>query len=591
MTITGRDFKPERAGVAERVQPGALGTLAASAATTPLPPLGAIVYNRLAYGPRQGDIDSFNQLGADDTARLTAWLTAQLDGSIDDSACQATLNNARLKIQYNAYQNSADPTKQYPALNEARPLNYVLSTKSNDDLTRELWPLTNFGVAKDFDERMRPFEEVRVATWIRTTHSKRQLVEVLADFWHNHFNVNGSGETQVYSTFPVYDRIIRGNLLGNFRTFLEEIAKSTAMMYYLDNYNNKAGGGEGGNENYAREMFELHCFGTDNYYKFYDKRELVPKLPNSETPAGYIDKDVYQAAACLTGWTIDTTTGLFTFDGNTHDNGVKLVLNTIIDLGGGAQDATTVFDMLARHPNVAKNVCKKLVRRLIADDPPQSVIDAAAATWMSNLDNPAQLREVVRTIVLSNAFKTTWGQKVKRPFDAVIAFLRATDATLPVDQLAVNGKITDGGFWGNLFYQISGTGHKIFEWPTPTGHPDVASYWISSNSTLRRWNLPYLFTQPYGGNIVIAEWTTWNPDTETRTVTQIVDDWIGRLFGYTIDAEARSQIIAFFAYGGSADEQPMPTAKAPDYGKSDGLKERYRSMIQLLAASPDFHNR
>ena len=173
--------------------------------------------------------------------------------SADDIVCNQKLSAARLKIRYNAASDGS-----YPAKAEAR----ALTTLSKQ--TPELWPLYRFQQAEDrFRRGIRPFDEVRVATWLRAVYSKWQLRKVLVDFWHNHFNVNGSGESQIYATFPVYDRdVIRKNCLGNFRTFLEDVAKSTAMMYYLDNYNNKVAGGEGGNENYARELFELHHLGS-----------------------------------------------------------------------------------------------------------------------------------------------------------------------------------------------------------------------------------------------------------------------------------------------------------------------------------------
>lgn len=582
--------------VAKTISPGFQNNVGqATALVAALPPLSVIALNRLAYGPRTGELAAFQQLGGDDLSRLTAWVDQQLaPETIDDSACQQLVNNARLKIRYDAHSEGA-----YPAKNEALPL--VNLNKS----TPELWPLTNFGVIMNGAERVRPFDEVRVATWIRAVHSRRQLFEVLVDFWHNHFNVNGSGEAQIAATFPVYDRdVIRKNTLGNFRSFLEDVARSTAMLYYLDNYNNKVSGGEGGNENFAREMFELHTFGSENYYKFYDDRSQVGTITyrGQAFVKGYIDKDVYEAASCLTGWSVRNNDprdknvgndGMFTFKNFWHYDGVKLVLNRIIESGGGEQDGRAVFDMLAGHPLVARHIIGKLCRRLIGDDISRlgALIDQAVDVWMDNLAAPDQLKKVVRVIVLSEAFRTTWGQKVKRPFEALVSFLRATGAQLPVDQQQVDGKPAEGGYWSSLFNQIAGTGHRIFEWPTPTGHPDTASYWISSNSTLRRWNLPYIITQTYGGNVRIADLTDWNPATESRSVTQIVDDWIGRLFGYGVGTATRNEMITFLAQGGDPNLPPKTTPREPDWNDPKNLKQRYQAMIQLLAASPEFHNR
>ena len=606
MTISRRRFTSGTiaGAIASTIDMPNLPLQAAPAAATTLPPLAVIALNRLAYGPRPGDLEAFNSLGANDTARLTAWVDQQLaPTTIDDSACDQVVANARLKMRY-----SADSTGRYPATNEARPLNSLAKA------TPELWPLTDFSKAMDFGERQRPFYEVRVATWLRATYSKRQLYEVLVEFWHNHFNVNGTGEVQVSATFPVYDRdVIRKNALGNFRTFLEEVAKSTAMMYYLDNYNNKTAPGEGGNENYARELFELHCFGTDNYLKFYDDRSKIGTITykNQIFARGYIDDDVYEASSCLGGWSIannDPNNGTISNDGTYffktafHYDGVKEVLGTIIrtkDFPSPEGEGKKVFDMLAGHPLVAKTVIGKMCRRLISDDISGlgTLIDQAVDVWMANLTAPDQLKQVFRTLIISAEFQAAWGKKVKRPYEAVISFLRATNGQLPVDQISVNGNANDGGYWNSLFWQVSATGHRIFEWPTPTGHPDIASYWISTNSTLRRWNLPYILTQSWGGNVSVPDMNDWDPTTDLRTVTQIVDAWIARLFGYSISAATRSEFITFFAYGGDANQAPKPTKRDPDWGDDQktkgipGLKDRHRALVQLMAASPEFHNR
>src|SRR5262245_22530750 len=283
--------------------PIALGASAAPQPVAPtatisatLPPLEIIALNRMGYGPRPGDVAAFQALGPTPDAQFQAYVEQQLNpDAIDDGACDVRIAAARLKIKYDA-----DSQGRYPALHEARPL--VNLGKQ----TAELWPLRNYDTPMAYAERVRPFDEVRCAAWHRAVYSKRQLKELLVEFWHNHFNINGPSEPAIYVTFPVYDRdVIRKNCLGNFRTFLEDVAKSTAMLYYLDNVSNKAGGGEGGNENYARELLELHTLGSDNYYKFYNDRTQIPTIQYNGITyvAGYIDDDVYEAARSFTGWT------------------------------------------------------------------------------------------------------------------------------------------------------------------------------------------------------------------------------------------------------------------------------------------------
>jgi len=408
--------------------------------TSTLPSYAIIALNRMGYGPRPGDVAAFVALGATPDARLTAYVDQQLDPDmINDSECDAKLAAARLKIKYDAKSDDPDPDKNYPARNEAAPLGTLNQTIAG------LWPRAR-GITpyRPNSERYRPFEEVRVATWVRAVHSKRQLKEVLVDFWHNHFNVNINSNVAIAATFPIYDQIMRTHCLGNFRTMLEAVAQSVAMMYYLNNVSNKAGGGEGGNENYSRELFELHTLGSDNYLKFYDNRSSVGTITyNGKTyPRGYIDRDIYETARCLSGWTLNNghyehpapNDGTFLFYNPWHDGALKIVLAEEFPYNQGIGDGKKVLYLLASHPGTARSVCTKLCRRLIADEPPSAVIEAAVAVWMANISAPDQLKKVIRTILLSNEFKSTWGQKMKRPFDFLVAYFRATNATLPVDE-------------------------------------------------------------------------------------------------------------------------------------------------------------
>lgn len=559
------------------------------------PPLAQIALNRMGFGPRKGDVAAFNALGASDSARLAAYVEQQLNpAAIDDSACDARLAAARLKIQYDA-NTDPDPAKSYPARNEAAPLGTLSQTIA------ELWPRAR-GVApyQPWSERVRPFEEVRVATWLRATYSRRQLNELLVDFWHNHFNVNAYADATIAATFPLYDRIMRANCLGNFRAMLEEVAKSVAMQYYLDNVSNKAGGGEGGNENYARELFELHTLGSDNYLKFYDDRGSVGTITyNGQTYVrGYIDRDVYEAARCLSGWTLNNghwehpnpDDGTFLFYNDWHDNALKIVLGVNFPYNQGINDGKQVFDLLCAHPGTARHICGKLCRRLIGDEPPGSVVEAAVATWMNNIAAPDQIKRVVRTILLSDAFATTWGKKVKRPFELVVSYLRATGAELPIDELLPNPN--DGDYWGSLLWLYGAAGHRLFEWPTPTGFPDVASYWANTNGMLWRWNLPYLITQPWGGNVALDLRAQTDADVPGGSCIQIVDSWIGKLCGFSITPAVRTALIDFLAQkalGGDPAQPPRPMNGEPN--NSQIISERIAATVQLLAMSPDFQVR
>lgn len=567
---------------ATSVQSGSSSAPAQQISPAAAPDTATIAMHRMAYGPRPGDIERVRSIG------FERYVEEQLTpSSIDDSACDALIAQARLKIKYDA-------------VHEVRPLSNL--NKSLGELWEQHKTNTNYS------ERIRPFEEVRVATWIRAVHSKRQLFEMMVEFWHNHFNVNATSDTNIATTFPVYDQIMRKNCFGNFRTFVEEVGRSVAMMYSLDNVSNRVAGGEGGNENYARELIELHTLGSDNYLKFYDKRGSIATITYGEEvfPIGYIDDDVYEASRCFTGWTIanghwerpSQHNGSFLYDPKWHDTYPKTVLAPRPAPGIGPEpniprnqpdlaDGRKVFDLLARHPGTARHICTKLCRRFVADTPPQDLIDAAVNTWMKHRSSPDQITRVMRTILGSQAFRISWALKVKRPFESTAAFLRATKATLPQDYVDP-ANADNGALWNSFNWQFSSAGHSIFQWPTPTGHPDIASYWASTNGMLRRWNMPHLLTQSWGGGVKIDIVGQTNL---SSSCTQIIDFWIARLCGFSINPQVRQVLIDFLAQGGSANEPPKPLKGAPDWNSQDAVKERLVSAVQLIAAAPDFHTR
>ncbi len=522
---------------------------------------------------------------------FTAYVEQQLNPlSIDDSACDARIAAARMRMTYAA-------GTGYPACNELRPL-----TTLNKSVT-ELWSLSRWDKPTDGRERMLPFEEVRAATWLRAVHSKRQLQEIVVEFWHNHFNVFPVSASAISCAFPAYDRtVIRKHCLGNFRAFLEAVAMSPAMLYYLDNVTNKTSGGEGGNENFARELIELHTLGIGAYLKFYDDRRKIGGDSNGNA-RGYIDDDVYEASRCFTGWTVANgswngvdghfpNTGEFLYEHRWHDTASKTVLSpdgypNIPRNQPPLSDGRRILDMLARHPATARHLCTKLCRRFISDDPPTRVVEAAAAEWLAHVDSPDQIKRVLRVILLSNEFKTTWGAKIKRPFEFVVSFLRATGGDLANDFIDPNDD--KAGFnWSSINWRMGDTGHKLYEWASPDGYPDVASFWITTNGMLQRWKLPYIVAQSWGATSTID---AWGSTPQGLTCTEIVDYWINRLCGFAIAPDVRDSLIAFMAQGNDANRPPEPLKSRPDWGEPKALKDRLNSMIQLLAMTPDFQFR
>ncbi len=536
-----------------------LQDLAAQTQSAPAAPSPEVIaLNRIAYGPRPGEVASVQKKG------LKQYIEAQLNPKdSQDTLLKQALAKARLKIKYKG------KAGKFPSVDENRPLKLLNASVD------QLWKLRDRKKVHR-KERQRAAQEVLVATWLRATYSKWQLREVMVEFWHNHFNVSVQADERIALTLPIYDReVIRKNCFGNFRTFLEEVAKSVAMQYYLDNVYSKA---SPANENYARELFELHTLGADHYLNhLYDQWREVPGATEGK-PQGYIDEDVYEAARAFTGWTIADgsrikggerlpNTGKFYYYEGWHDNYQKRVLGTEFSSNQPPMaDGQKVLDLVAYHPGTAQFVCTKLCRRLVADEPPQALVDRAVTTWIKHQKSPDQIKQVLRTILFSPEFTQNWGKKVKRPFELMISFLRATEAQITPHQ--------------NMNYMLHNMGYMQYQWPTPTGHPDVASYWVNSNMMLTRWNLmsTLLFGRRWHQSVKfnIKQQT---PDS-AKSAYEITDFWIKRILNGNTKPQTRSMLANFLAGGGSPSEPP--------FGNPKDVNFRLKAMVALIGMTPDF---
>jgi uncharacterized protein (DUF1800 family) len=308
--------------------------------------------------------------------------------------------------------------------------------------------------------------ELQRAALLRAVYSERQLYEVMVDFWENHFSIFASKDADRY-LLTSFDRdTIRPFAFGRFRDLLGATAHSPAMLFYLDNWRSsvarpypatkdKPAGVDGGlNENYARELMELHTMGVDG---------------------GYTQKDVQEVARCFSGWTIQKPNeeGLFLYRPGLHDKGEKIVLGHKILAGGGIADGERVLDLLATHPSTARFIATKLARRFISDDPPQAVIDRAAEVF---LKTDGSIRETLRAIITAPEFFSplAYRAKIRSPFEYVVAAMRALNAETDADA-AVPG-------W------IARMGQPLFGRITPDGYPDRAEQWLSAGAMLARFN-------------------------------------------------------------------------------------------------------
>jgi uncharacterized protein (DUF1800 family) len=309
------------------------------------------------------------------------------------------------------------------------------------------------------------------AKMLRAIESTRQLAEELDDFWFNHFNVFYEKGADRF-LIPEYERLaIRPHVLGQFRDLLEATAKSPAMLFFLDNFESvrpdidandaKRKVKRGLNENYGRELMELHTLGVNG---------------------GYTQKDVTEVARCFTGWTIRAPRegGTFFYNDKMHDKGEKIVLGHVIKAGGGMDDGEQVLDILATHPSTAHFISKELAQHFVADNPPEALVNRMAQTFLAT---NGSIREVIKTMLDSKEFwsEGAYRAKVKSPFEMVVSSARALDAN-----------VIDG--WA-LANQVGTLGEPLYRKLEPTGYSNLGSEWVNSAALLGRMNFALQLAQ------------------------------------------------------------------------------------------------
>jgi len=483
--------------------------------------------NRLAYGPRPGDVERVRQIG------LAKWIEQQLNpNAIDDRAVEARLeqfptlrmSSAKLLAEYPqpkqqarqaaatiardmADKGTQSAQEQTPvaessesmkddanaaAMKQEPPAEMNAATRGagKRDLLGGGDPnAVPRAIADDSKRPQRVVEELAMSKVARAIYSERQLQQVMDDFWFNHFNVFAAkGEDRWFLT--AYERdVIQPHTMGKFKDLLTATAKSPAMLFYLDNFLSvdprapermaaeraarqmrRGGFGRpwppraqqqpqakknvrGLNENYGRELMELHTLGVDG---------------------GYTQKDVTEVARCFTGWTIDKPREYadFKFDERLHDPDPKIVLGKKIR-AGGMKDGEQVIELLARHPSTAKFISTKLARRFVSDTPPPSLVERMAQTFQSS---DGDIRAVLKTMIYSPEFwsREAYRAKIKTPFELVVSTARAlgADVDTPMPLVQWTGRI----------------GEPLYQCQPPTGYADKSDAWVNTGALLNRLN-------------------------------------------------------------------------------------------------------
>jgi len=438
------------------------------------------VLNRLAYGPRPGDVAKVRELGVD------KWIALQLaPDRIDDHAMDSMVATSYEGLDRPTTDIVADYVTGQQALRRAQ----ARLAQSGDSGAKKDLRADALKQNPELRDRLRRSQralgELQSAKLARAVGSERQLQEVMTDFWENHFSVfAGKGVTRLF--IPAYDRdVIRPRALGKFRDLLGAVAKSPAMLFYLDQWQSTVdslhpaermvrtpGRRRGLNENYARELMELHTLGVDG---------------------GYTQQDVIEVARALTGWTMNPRQNAeFVFRPAIHDAGAKVVLGHRLPAGRGIEDGEEVLDILARDPHTAHFIARKLAVRFVSDDPPEALVERAARTF---LKTDGDIRETVRTIVTSPEFfsRAAYRSKVKSPFELVASSLRALGARPDTSMRSAQ--------------VVAFLGQPIFGHRDPNGWPETGDAWMNSGAILNRINFGAALAAGRLPNASVQQWS------------------------------------------------------------------------------------
>ncbi|MEP7345959.1 MAG: DUF1800 domain-containing protein [Gemmatimonadaceae bacterium] len=488
--------------------------------------------NRLAFGPRPGDVDRVMAMGVD------RWIDRQLQPERIPDPSVDQLQSAYPTLAMSAEELAREFPPPGAALVRARMRGDTgMTAGQRAEIKRDARGSRSF-VAE--------FISAKVA---RAIVSDRQLQEVVTDFWQNHFTVF-IGKRQLRYSFPDYDReSIRPFALGKFRDLLGAVAKSPAMLTYLDNAQSVADSGRtvraqrpgarrdvvprqrrarGLNENYARELLELHTLGVDG---------------------GYTQQDVIDVARALTGWTVRPPragASGFLFNSTAHDAEAKLVLGHRLAAGRGIEDGEEVLDIIARHPSTARFIARKLAIRLVSDTPPGALVERAAETFRRT---DGDIQQVVRTIVTSPEFfsRAVYRSKVKSPFEVVVSALRAVDAR--ADTTPRTSAI------------VAQLGQPIFGHQAPNGWPETGESWMNTGAILNRINFGLTLASGRIPGASLQQWPAFN-QLATRSTKDQVDGVIDALLGGTASPETR-QIL-------ESGKNPFVDRAASDTSLTDG---------------------
>lgn len=538
------------------------------------------VLNRLAFGARPGDAAHIRDIGVD------RWIAQQLTPQrIDDSPLDQALAHYPTLSQ-----SAGDLLRDYP------PAGLLLARQQLQGGKEPMSAADSIKLRKASRQNRRFVGELMSARVARAVASERQLQEVMTDFWLNHFSVFvGKGQLRYF--LPEYEReAIRPHTLGRFRDLLGAVAKSPAMLTYLDNAQSVADSGrptlavrgagargsarrqrrvqqaidrrrssmsdeerdrlaalqarrpKGLNENYARELLELHTLGVDG---------------------GYTQQDIIEVARALTGWTVRpprSGSPDFVFNGAAHDAGQKRVLGTRLAAGRGIEDGEQVLDLVARHASTARFIARKLAVRLVSDTPPEALVTRAAEVFRKT---DGDLREVVRTIVTSPEFfsRAAYRAKVKSPFEVVVSAVRAVGGA--PDSTAASSQA------------VARLGQPIYGHQAPNGWPETGEAWMNTGAILSRINFGLAVAANRLPGAALNHWPSYNTLREAPRDAQVAGV-IDAFLGGTASPDTRDILV-------SGENPLLKEERAPAIRRNDAMS--LDRIIGLALGSPEFQRR
>lgn len=444
------------------------------------------VLNRLAYGPRPGEISAVVAMGVE------KWMRGQLQpDKIENPELEG-----RLAELTSLTSNQSDLLGAFQDQMQRRQ-----RERGEDEDQESLSRMDELAPDEGRFQVTLALGELQRAKLLRAVYSERQLEEVLVDFWFNHFNVDARKQSVIAMVGHHENEVIRPHVFGKFRDLLGATARSGAMLIYLDNARSSAEmhpamqgrgneevqrPGRGLNENYARELMELHTLGVKG---------------------GYSQKDVMEVARAFTGWTVERSTGEFVFRSRLHDRGMKRVLGRRIREGGGMEDGEQVLDLLAAHPATARRIATKLCQRFVSDEPPNDLVERVAAAFKKS---KGDLRVTYEALFFDPEFfnPVHYDAKIKTPFEFAASALRAAGIDLkseaamsvwrgrmPLRAMEAAATLGRGGERlqkrvgsKTVLLHILEMGMPLYAWAAPTGYPEESTHWVSAGALVARLN-------------------------------------------------------------------------------------------------------